>query len=173
MRTSQSVVLRSAPRSVPDVGASGQPYGEAMFSDTALFDRRGALAGDRLDTPVRDIMRPGVIVLSEDASVVQAQRALISHGVHAVLVVEHGTGAPLGWITSRGLLRWCDRDVSLAHTRSAVDEPAVFIEPAATAREALEAMRAEGVSRLLVVHRQGGLPEGVVADVDLLRLVAG
>ena len=143
-----------------------------MPTDTALFDRRGAVSGDRLDTPVRDIMRPGVIVLSADASVIQAQRALISHGVHAVLVVEHGTGAPTGWITSRGLLPWCERDIALAHARSAVAEPPVFIEPSATAREALEAMRTEGVSRLLVAHGARGLPEGVVADVDLLRLVA-
>jgi len=143
-----------------------------MFADASVSHRRAPLAGDRLDTAVRDIMRPGVIVLPDDASVVQAQRALLAHGVHAVLVIEHSRGGAVGWITSRGLLPWCDRDAALAHARDAVAEPAVFVEPSATAREALDALQREGVSRLLVARHEGALPEGVIADVDILRLVA-
>jgi CBS domain-containing protein len=143
-----------------------------MISTTLLPPRRSARPGDRLDTPVREIMRPGVIVLSEEASVVQAQRALIAHGVHAVLVLERGSPRPLGWITSRGLLSWSDRDVSLASSRDAVTEPPVVIEPSASAREALELLEGQAATRLLVSRHSDGLPEGVVADVDLLRLVA-
>ena len=75
-----------------------------MFADTSLHHRPDPITDDRLATPVRDIMRPGVIVLSDDASVVQAQRALLAHNVHAVLVVEDATGRPMGWVTTRGLL---------------------------------------------------------------------
>lgn len=49
-------------------------------------------------------MRPGVVTVAEDASVLQARRALQAHGVHAVLVVERSHGRPLGFITARGLL---------------------------------------------------------------------
>jgi CBS domain-containing protein len=143
-----------------------------MFADMSVSQRRRAIGGDRLDTSVREIMRPGVIVLADDASVVQAQRALVAHGVHAVLVLESGSGAALGWITSRGLLAWLERDAALSHARDAVTEPAVLIEPSATAREALEALEAKNASRLLVARQADSLPEGVVADVDLLRLVA-
>ena len=143
-----------------------------MTTDTLLPSRRDAAGGDRLDTPVREIMRPGVIVLADDASVLQAQRALIAHGVHAVLVIERFSGRPVGWVTSRGLLRWCDRDAGLASVPSAVTEPAVAIPPSASAREALDTLEREGATRLLVSHQHEGLPEGVVADVDLLRLVA-
>jgi CBS domain-containing protein len=143
-----------------------------MATDTLVPPRRGAASGDRLDTPVRDIMRPGVIALSDDASVLQAQRSLIAHGVHAVLVLERFSGRPVGWVTSRGLLRWCDRDASRASVPSAVTEPAVTIAPSASAREALDTLDREGATRLLVSRQRDGLPEGVVADMDLLRLVA-
>src|SRR5215210_8246400 len=128
-----------------------------MVSDTLLPPRR-SLSGDRLDTPVRDLMRPGVIVLSEHASVAQAQRAMLAHGVHAVLVLEDGTGRPAGWVTSRGLLGWAARDVALACAREAVTEPPVAIEPSASAREALEAIDRTGAARLLVVRDGDGLP---------------
>jgi CBS domain-containing protein len=89
-----------------------------------------------------------------------------------VLVLDRDAARPLGWITSRGLVRWCDRETGLASARDAVTEPAIAIEPSASAREALEALEREDVSRLLVARHSDGLPEGVVADVDLLRLVA-
>jgi CBS domain-containing protein len=142
-----------------------------MVSDTLLPPRR-SLSGDRLDTPVRDLMRPGVIVLSEHASVAQAQRAVLAHGVHAILVLEDRTGRPLGWVTSRGLLAWVARDVALVSARDAVTEPPVAVEPSASAREALQTIERSGAARLLVVRESVGLPEGVVSDVDLLREVA-
>jgi CBS domain-containing protein len=58
-----------------------------MVSDTLLPPRR-SLSGDRLDTPVRDVMRAGVIVLSEHAAVARAQRAVLAHGVHAIPVLD-------------------------------------------------------------------------------------
>lgn len=128
-------------------------------------------AGDRLDIPVRDLMRPGVIVIAEDASIEQAQRALLAHGVHAILVVEHG-GRPLGWATSRGLLSWCNRDVALHAARDAVSEAALAVEPWSTAEEALAVLLRTGASRLLVARTADGLPEGVVADLDLLAVLA-
>jgi CBS domain-containing protein len=143
-----------------------------MLADTSLHHRPRQITDDRLATPVRDIMRPGVIMLPDDASVVQAQRALLTHDVHAVLVVEGGTGRPMGWVTSRGLLGWCDRDTQLTRARLAVTEPALTIEPSATARKALELLDGAGAARLLVARRAEGMPEGVVADVDLLRLLA-
>src|SRR6476661_2292096 len=92
-------------------------------------------------------MRPGVIVLSDDAFVLQGQRSLIAHGVHAVLVIERFSGRPVGWATSRGLLSRCDRDTSLASVPRAVTEPAVVTAPSASAREALDTLEREGATR--------------------------
>jgi CBS domain-containing protein len=115
-------------------------------------------------------MTPGVVTIVEDASVKQARRAMHAHGVHAVLVVGSGQGRPLGWVTTRGLLGWVDRDESLAHAREAITEPPTMIEPSASVDEAVRAILQPGVTHLLVQHGPGRLPEGVVGERDLLAL---
>jgi CBS domain-containing protein len=132
----------------------------------------GTTPSDRLETPVRSIMRPGVVSVSDDASLLQAKRALVRHGVHAILIVA-GNGKPLGWVTDRGLLSWLEHDLALVSAGHAITEPATYIEPGATAREALEALRTPGVSHLLVARTSGTPPQGVVASLDLVELVAG
>ena len=128
---------------------------------------------DRLETPVRTIMRPGVVSVSDDASLLQAKRALTRHGVHAILIVASADGRPLGWVTDRGLLSWLEHDLALVLAGQAITEPATFVEPGATAREALDALRVPGVSHLLVARTPGTPPQGVVASLDLVELVAG
>jgi CBS domain-containing protein len=128
------------------------------------------IAGDHLDTPVRELMSPGVLSIVEDASLRQLLRAMRRHRVHAIVVCGRQTGHPLGWVTTRGLLAWVDRDASLAVARDAITEPAVTVEPGATAREAVSLLSRERVGRLLVAHRPDTLPEGVVAEIDLLAL---
>jgi hypothetical protein len=57
---------------------------------------------DRLATPVREFIRPGVITIPEHASLLQAKRATVRHGVHAATGVTHllvsdpAGGAPYG-----------------------------------------------------------------------------
>ena len=115
------------------------------------------VSAGRLEIPVRDLMRPGVIVIAADASIVQVQRALLAHGVHAILVVDDH-GHPLGWVTSRGVLPWCGRDVALHAAREAVTEPAVTVEPSITAAEAIAVLQQAEVSRLLVARRWKACP---------------
>ncbi len=143
-----------------------------MFNNASLVARDGITSGNHLDTPVRDVMRSGVIVIADDASVQDAQRALVAHGVHSVLVLDHCAGEAHGWITTRGLLPWAEREVGLACAREAVSEPAITIEPSASVRSALETMERASASRLLVARHHSGLPEGVVSDSDLLRFIA-
>jgi CBS domain-containing protein len=143
-----------------------------MLNDTSVMTRHAVATGDRLDTPLRDVMRPGAIVIADDASVQDAQRALVAHRVHSVLVLDHAAGRALGWITTRGLLPWYEREVELACARDAVSEPAITIGPSASVRAAFAALEREGASRLLVARHHSGLPEGVVSDSDLLRFVA-
>ena len=128
------------------------------------------LGGDHLDTPVRELMSPGVLGLVEDASLRHVLAAMRRHRVHAVVVCGRETGTPLGWVTTRGLLGWIERDHSLALARDAITEPAVTIEPGATVREAVALIGRERVGRLLVSHTAHVMPEGVVAELDLLRV---
>ena len=130
-------------------------------------------AGDPLETPVRALMRPGVVSVSADTSLLQAKRALVRHHVHAILVVDQAGGRPLGWVTDRGLLKWLEHDLGLVSAGQGITEPATFIEPGASARDALERLAAPGVSHLVVSRIAGESPQGVVAAMDLVELIVG
>ena len=131
------------------------------------------VADRRLHTPARDFMRPGVIALADDASLGQAERAMVRHGVHAILLLGRTTGRPVGLVTSRGMLRWLNHDLGLVPASQGVTEPATYIEPSATAQEAVAALSAPGVTHLLVGRAPGETPQGVVADVDVIALCTG
>jgi CBS domain-containing protein len=128
------------------------------------------LVDRHLETEVRDFMRPGVIVVSEDASLRQAERAMVRHGVHAILVLGRNTGRPLGWVTARDMLQWISHDLALVPASQGVTETPTYIEPSATAQEAVQALSGAGVSHLLVAHVPSGTPQGVVADLDVIAL---
>lgn len=117
---------------------------------------------------VGEVMRPGVVTVAEDASVLQARRALQAHGVHAVLVVERSHGRPLGFITARGLLGWVDRDETIAYARDAVSQAPIWVRPSASLRQALDAILEPGVTHLLVRRGPDEMGEGVVSALDLL-----
>lgn len=125
-----------------------------------------------LDAPVRNFMRPGVVTVAEDTSLRQTQRAMVSHVVRAVLVTERLQGRPLGWVTARGLLPRLQEDLSLVPASMAIDEPATVIEPSASAADALQALNVPGVTHLLVARTADGPAQGVVSELDLIRLVA-
>jgi len=129
-------------------------------------------ARDLLDTEVRQAMTPGVITISEEASLYQAYRALVAHRVHSVLVVGHTTGKPLGWVTARGLLAWMTRDPGQARARDAITHEPATIQPSATVRVALTALSQPGISQLLVAQRPDITPEGVLSDLDVVALTA-
>jgi CBS domain-containing protein len=129
------------------------------------------ISSERLSTPVREFMRPGVICIAEHASLLDAKRAMVRHGVHAVLVVGEADGRPLGWVSDSGLLPWLERDLAAIQASHAITEPAHYIDPAGTAHEAVEALAAPSVSHLLVSPTVGGPPHGVVAPLDLVDLL--
>lgn len=128
------------------------------------------LGGDHLDLPVRALMTPGVVTVVEEASLRQAYRAMVAHRVHAVLVVGAQRGAPLGWVTSRGLLSHLADADDLVSVRDAISEEPRTIEPAATAHEAIVALAQPDTSHLLVTPRGTLSPEGVVSALDLMAV---
>jgi CBS domain-containing protein len=128
------------------------------------------LAGDHLDTAVRDFMTPGVVSIADDASLAQVIRAMRVHEVQGMLVVGATHGWPLGWVTARGLLAWVGEDLGLAHARDAITERAQTIDAGASAREALLLLSQPDTSHLLVVRGRDSVPEGVVSASNLLEL---
>jgi CBS domain-containing protein len=128
--------------------------------------------GELDDTSVRAIMRPGVISIPEDASLRQAMRAMAAHAVHAVLIVGARDATPLGWVTARGVLAWLTRDAALAPAAIAITEPAVWIEPTASAAEVVRMLADTGATHMLVAYQPDVPPYGVVGELDIVRLVA-
>jgi CBS domain-containing protein len=125
----------------------------------------------RLDEAVSRFMRPGVVIVTESTTLREAERALVAHRVHGVLVVRQENGSPIGWITARGLLTHLDGDPMLPCTRAVTEAP-TYIAPSATARQAVEALSEPGVTRLLVCRVPGQTPEGVISDMDLVALAS-
>jgi CBS domain-containing protein len=122
-----------------------------------------------LDHEVREVMTPGVVSVPASASLTQVRRALVAHEVHAVLVVDRKSGAPLGWVNATGLLR-ATVDGSARHTAAqAICEPVQSVSPSATVREAVEILLQPGVSHVLVAHQNSVVGEGVVSDLDVVR----
>jgi CBS domain-containing protein len=125
-----------------------------------MYDN-GALALE-----ARDVMTPGVVTVADNATLSEAVDAMAEHRIHAVLVVDHDTGAPLGWITARGLLLMVGCDPNLPAV-DVIDEKPRSIEPDATLRAAIYALALPGVTRLLVRSRDEVSPVGVISDYDL------
>ena len=124
-----------------------------------------------LQTPVRAFMRPGVVTVAEDASLLQVQRAMVAHGVHAVLITA--VGGPLGWVTAGGLLPWLTKEPALYPAKSAISETVACITPGASAHDALQALSDAAVSHLVVSSGTAASPQGVVSEIDLVRLASG
>ena len=132
------------------------------------------LSPERLSTPVREFMRPGVITIAEHASLLDAKRAMARHGVHAILVVGEADGRPLGWVTDSGLLPWLERDLDAIQASHAITEPAHYIEPASTAHDAVEALAANALLLEQFIARESKegrltLPLGAVPKKALLH----
>ena len=143
-----------------------------MTAPTLIAPNLVGPAGGDLDTPVRAIMRPGVISLPEDASLRQAQRAMAAHAVHSVLIVSTRDGAPLGWVTARGVLAWLTHDAVVTPACVAITEPPITVEPSASAADVVRILAETNATHLLVARQPGVAPQGVVGEVDIVRLVA-
>jgi hypothetical protein len=88
-----------------------------------------------------------------------------------VLVVGMESSMPLVWVSADGLLAWLERDLTALPCGYAITEPPHYLEPGATARDALELLAEPGVSHVLVRSANGDMPYGVVAPMDLVELV--
>ena len=95
---------------------------------------------------------------------------MVRHGVHAILLLGRTTGRPVGWVTTRGMLQWLNHDLGLVPASQGVTESPTYIEPSATAQDAVKALSAPGVSHLLVSRASRRDAQGVVADIDVIAL---
>ena len=127
----------------------------------------------RLHREVREVMTPGVVAVPGDASLRQVYGALAAHGVHAVLVLDHKSAAPIGWISATGLLQWAVKGPHHQTAQHAVCEPIHTIAPGAPVDDAVQLLLQPGVSHVLVAHERSATGEGVISALDIAGLLSG
>jgi CBS domain-containing protein len=123
-------------------------------------------------TPVRRIMRPGVVAIPGATSLLEVARTMRAHGVHAVLVLDPGAPGPVGWVTSEALIgRLLDYSPFVPAGDVATELPTT-IAPSAPVADAIRALRRPGVTHLLVTTGVAAVPLGVVSDTDVVAFAA-
>jgi CBS domain-containing protein len=125
-----------------------------------------------VNTPVRSIMRPGVVTIPASASLTQLAQAMSAHGVHAVLVVDAGEPGSTGWATSRALIARLLDGSRFVPASDAVTEMPTRILPSASIADAIRALAPAGVTHLLVTSGPSAVPQGVVSETDIVAFAA-
>lgn len=120
------------------------------------------------DTPVRDVMSPGVIALSSETALSEIALVMCARNVHAVLVIDEIKRDPIGWIHDEDVLEFIDRDPLTTVARDVVSQEAGRIHPEATVQEAAEMMRELGTNHLLVTQGPRAISLGVISAWDLM-----
>jgi CBS domain-containing protein len=123
------------------------------------------------DTPVREVMSPGVIALPDDTTIGACARAMYERRTHAVLIVG-GDRQPRGWIFHLDILRHLQSDPLTTLAGDAVSQEAAVIDSEATVEEAAERMVSENLTHLLVAKSRGSIPDGVLSSWDVVAFYA-
>lgn len=121
-----------------------------------------------LDRPVHQVMRHGVVAVPDHLSLTAVRRAMADHQVHAILVQEHTTGRPLGWVRAESLLNWMNIESGSTHAHRAITQKPVRIAPDAPLRDAVTALSRQDVTHLLVCRDGDVAAEGVVTALDIV-----
>jgi CBS domain-containing protein len=123
------------------------------------------------ETPIREVMSPGVIALSAEAMVIDCAVTMAERRTHAILILDPASHRPRGWISQQDVLRLIGEERLAALAGDALSEAATFIAPDVSVRDAANTMLAEGGTHLLV-----GSPDavalGVVSIGDIVAFYA-
>jgi len=127
--------------------------------------------------PISDVCMRDVVVASGDTTVREAARLMVQHHVGNLVVVQEEAGGrtvPVGIITDRDIVRnvvaealdaavFTLGDLGARELVTAPEDQGVF--------ECIEQMRINGIRRMPVVDRKGGLV-GIISLDDLIQLLA-
>lgn len=120
---------------------------------------------------VRDVMSPGVVALSAEATVGDCAAAMHNRRTHAVLIIDPASREPLGWVSHRDVLRHIREDPLTTLAAAAVSHEAVWIDSNSSVEEATRRMEDEDLSHLLV-GTAGMIAEGVISSWDVVGFYA-
>jgi len=120
---------------------------------------------------VRDVMSPGIVALSGEATVGACAEAMHGRRTHAVLIIDPSSREPLGWVFHRDVLGHIREDPLTTLASAAVSHEAVWIDPMSSVEEAAQRMQDEDLTHLLV-GSPGAIAEGVLSSWDVVGFYA-
>jgi CBS domain-containing protein len=126
----------------------------------------------KLDLQVKEIMRATPLTVSQDATVLDAAKAMEKNDSSCVFV--ESKGKIVGIVTERDIARRVvakGASPSKTEVAGVMTSPIIAISPEAKIEEALDVMSKNRVRRLPVVDVKAGLT-GIVAVADIARALA-
>ncbi len=166
--------MRSAPLSGPAMSMSPAALAADIYEPMAPEPNLAELGIIEDTTLVADVMHQGVVTSPTGASVMDAARQMLEHGIHAVVVVADD-GRAVGVVSQT--------DVVLARQGRTVEQAADLkvgdiMTPSLVSctsdrklSEAITLMTRNRVHRLVVVEDQAGklMPVGILSMTDVIR----
>jgi CBS domain-containing protein len=128
---------------------------------------------------VADVMNPGVISISEEATLAEAIEQLRQHRISALVVVDH-SGHMVGVISQTDLIRAFQErgaDVRSQPVSEYMTRDVISCAPHKSLKYAMQVLNDHKIHRLVVVEtRDGGrfvtdrmMPVGILSQTDIVR----
>jgi CBS domain-containing protein len=123
---------------------------------------------------VSDAMRPGLISCSPETELRDVARMMVTHHVHAIIVLDHegDEETPWGVVSDLDVLGTAHPGGSDLVAGEAGATPAVIVAPDDSLARAAQLMRENETSHLIVVDETMGQPVGVLSTLDIAGALA-
>ena len=122
---------------------------------------------DRQKT-VGEVMHPGVITCSPDATLRTVAGILAAHRIHAVVVASSDENPPVAVVTDRDVVYGHSRgELDRVTARDAASEPTITVRVDTDLRHAAELMAHYGTSHVVVTESGGRRPIGILSSLDV------
>jgi CBS domain-containing protein len=120
---------------------------------------------------VSDCMHAGILSCAPDAPLAEVAGIMSEHRVHAVAVIDHAGGRPVGVVSDLDVVAAAASGTEPSALQAAATEP-LSVSGRESLHHAAQLMAEHGVAHLLVLDPAGGYPVGVLSTLDVAAAYA-
>jgi CBS domain-containing protein len=121
---------------------------------------------------VSDCMHAGILSCAPDAPLAEVAGIMSEHRVHAVAVIDHAGGRPVGVVSALDVVAAAASGTAPTALQAAATEP-LSVSARESLHRAAQLMAEHGVAHLVVLDAAGGYPVGVLSTLDVAAAYAG
>ena len=121
---------------------------------------------------VSDCMHAGILSCASDTPLAEVATMMTEHRIHAVAVVDHDGGRPVGIVSDLDVVAAAASGTESSALQAAATEP-VTVSARESLHRAAQLMAEHGVAHLVVLDAAGGYPVGVLSTLDVAAAYAG